>query len=153
MADDRASDDLPPRFFRDVLVAGFVFAGVAIAVAAAVNKPLWWWGDLLFPYPLIVLAAAPLIAWIAAWLRHAPARNRLGRLIPWSWVIARFAILAAANYLMVAWVVAALIGASAAGTLVRAFLLAALAHIAFFVAEQCAIDLERAFRRPAKAGS
>lgn len=153
MADGSAFDDLPPRFFRDVLAAGVVIAGLAIATAAAIDKPLWWWGDLLFPYPLIALAAAPPIAWIAARLRHAPARSRLERLIPWSWVIARFAVLAAANYLLVAWIAAALIGAPATGILVRAFLLAALAHIAFFVAEQCAIDIERAFRGPARAGS
>jgi hypothetical protein len=151
VADENASDDLPPRFFRDVLAAGVVIAGLAIATAAVIDKPLWWWGDLFFPYPLIVLAAAPLIAWIAARLRRAHARSRVGRLIPWSWVIARFAILAAANYLMVAWIVAALIGASATGILVKAFLLAAMARIAFFVSEQCAIDIERAFRGPARA--
>jgi hypothetical protein len=153
VADDPASEALPPRFFQGVLAAGVAVAGVAVAAAAMIGQPLWWWGDLFFPYPLIALVAAPLLARIAARLRRAPHGSRDERLFPWSWVVARFAILAGAIYLMVMWVVAALIGASVAGILVKAFLLAAMAHIAFFVAAQCAIDIARAFRGPAKDGS
>ena len=68
-------------------------------------------------------------------------------------MIARLALLAAASFLMVAWIVAALIGAAVATTLLEAFILAAMARVAFFIAEQCAIDVGRAIRGPVRAGS
>ena len=149
MADDPASDDLPPGFSRAVLTGAIAITAVALAVAVTTDHACLQLVEVFFPYPLIALAAAAPMAWIVARLRHAPARSRTGLLVPWSWVIARFALMLANTYLLLAWIVAALIGASLAKTLLEAALLAILARAIFFVAEQCTIDVRRAIRGPA----
>lgn len=155
MAAESVSDDPPRGFSRAVLTAAFAIAAVAVTAAVTIEKPFLHLVDLLFlfPYPLIALAAAPLIAWIVARVRHAPARSRTGLLVPWSWVIARFALMVAVTYTMIAWVIAALIGASVAAILLETFLLTTVARFIFFIVEQCAIEVGRAIRGPARAGS
>ena len=152
MADENVTDDLPRGFLRAVITVALPIAAVAIVAAVMIERPLQL-AEFLFPYPLIALVAAPLMAWVAARLRRAPARSRTELLVPWSCVVARFALLAAATGLMVAWIVAELIGGPVAVTLLEAFILATMARVIFIIAEQCAIDVGRAIRGPVSAGT
>jgi hypothetical protein len=152
VADDPASDEPPPGWGRAMLAVWMTICGAAIVAAMTIEEPALGLIDVLFPYPLIALAASPLIAWIVARARRAPPRSRIGRLVPWSWVVVRFSVLSAMSCMMIAWIVAALIGASFANILLEAFLLTAVAQVTFFFVEQCAIEVGRAVRGPVGAG-
>lgn len=150
MADSRTRVETPRWFWLAVLLGAIAIVGIAIAAAATIEKPLERLAGLLFPYPLIALVAAMLIAWIAARLRHASA------VLPWNrlrlWILARLAFIAATTLLLLAVVVAELLGGSATKLLVDALLLAVAVHVIIYMVGQCAVDAMRAIRGPASPG-